>query len=63
MTLTCCIDSENPHTLIGHFKGRILRDISHLPRPSMPVDLWIIAVQQPIRRQIGYTFPRKCGLR
>jgi hypothetical protein len=29
--------------------------------PSLPVDLWIIGVQQLIRLQIGYTFPRKCG--
>jgi hypothetical protein len=42
--------------LIGHFNGRVLRDISHLPEPSLPVDLWIIGVEQLIRRQIGYTF-------
>jgi hypothetical protein len=44
------------HTLIGHSNGRVLRDISHLPEPSLPVDLWIIGVEQLIRRQIGYTF-------
>jgi hypothetical protein len=49
--------------LVGHFKGRVLRDICHLPRPGLPVDLWIIGVQQLIRRQIEYTLSRKCGSR
>jgi hypothetical protein len=44
------------HTLIGHFNGRVLRDTSHLPELSLPVDLWIIGVGQLMRRQIGYTF-------
>jgi hypothetical protein len=31
--------------------------------PSLPVGLRIIGVQQLIRLQIGYTFPRNCGSR
>jgi hypothetical protein len=29
MTLRCCIDSWNPPTPIGRFKGRVIRDVSH----------------------------------
>src|SRR5215204_4211504 len=36
MTLRCCVDSWNPPTLIGRFKGRAIRDVSHQPPAGLP---------------------------